>query len=219
MDTQSHAKSRLCNPVNLIHQLPPKTLYEAYSSYIRALSDSDTSKLNTALLRFTVPGWNGPEAKGARLSIQEKQSAICFLKTLPFEKLWSAEKVMHSYMLQINTAKKDRRTPRYNLRKFVRWASAQGWGKPLEEETAPIENRIRFHKPKGFPLPTPAQVRSSMGYRRSKGLQVKLQPDEVNPVLKVQFQQWDQWMIENGLGEMTRQMSYRTHLRSLGRSC
>lgn len=216
MDAQNHTESWFYNSATLTHQLLPQTLYEAYASYIRTLSTPDASKLNTALLRFTVPGWNGPEAKGARLSTQEKQTAIRFLKTLPFEKLWSAEKVMHSYLLRINTAKKDRRTPRYNLRKFVRWASDQGWGKPIQEGSALVERRVRFNNPDGFQRPTPSQVRTSMGYGKPKAAPMNLKPNEVNTVLEAQLQQWNQWMIENDMGERTRQNSRKTILRVLG---
>ena len=218
MNSQNHISAKVgIQAYNNAGSLP-KNLGEAYSRYIETLKKNDISKLNTALLRFTAPAWGGPEPSGERFTAQELAAAIIFVETIPLDKLWSAEKTLEYYMLGINRLKKDQRTPKYNLRKFVSWASAQGWGTPVYGDRAGSAiNRIRLNNSPGYPKPTPTQSRTAMGYCKTPSPVKALKQNEINPDLRLKLSQWEKWMVELGLAEATRETSLHMVLRFLGR--
>jgi hypothetical protein len=121
----------------------PETVFSALELAQQELLNS--SLIRTAVLRYQVPAWGGPEAPpGKQVSFE----AVEFLKSVALSQLSSALVVQAAYFDQINASKDCRRRNRYYLKQFVDWVYQKRWLlKPDPADHVPQFNR--FSKPRG----------------------------------------------------------------------
>lgn len=101
--------------------------------------------IRTAVLRYLVPAWGGPEAQSGK---QVTFIAEEFLRSVPLTQLITATQLQEHYFEQINASKACRRRNRYYLKQFVQWVYQKRWLQyPDPDNRTPQFNR--FNKPKG----------------------------------------------------------------------
>ncbi|MBD2075504.1 hypothetical protein H6F86_16695 [Phormidium sp. FACHB-592] len=109
----------------------PQSAAEVFSSYkeylLEVKQSHDLGMVQTALVRFTIPGWGGPSPKGARASSTEIQAGLEFLQQISLEQLQNALAVQEQTFNQLAFPKTKQRRPRFYLKKLVDWAAEKGW--------------------------------------------------------------------------------------------
>lgn len=103
------------------------------------------SLIQTALLRYVVPEWGGPEAKPGE---QVSYAATEFLKTVPLEKLLDAPRMQERYFERSGVSKACCRRNRYYLKRLIEWAQQKRWLR-LHDPNGLEPQFNRFNKPKG----------------------------------------------------------------------
>ncbi len=121
----------------------PQNVFEALEIAQQELEQ--ISLIQTALLRYVVPEWGGPEAK---LREQVSYAATEFLKTVPLEKLLDAPRMQERYFERSGASKACRRRNRYYLRQLIEWAQQKRW-LGLHDPNGLEPQFNRFNKPKG----------------------------------------------------------------------
>ncbi|MCY7273663.1 MAG: hypothetical protein LH702_07940 [Phormidesmis sp. CAN_BIN44] len=121
----------------------PQSIFEALEIAQGELPQ--ISLIQTALLRYVVPEWGGPEAKpGERVS----SAATEFLKTVALEKLLEASRRQEQYFERIQADKACRGRNRFYLKQFVHWAQQKRWLRVHDPNSCEPQFN-RFNKPRG----------------------------------------------------------------------
>lgn len=103
----------------------PQTIFEALELAERELDS--IKMIRTALHRYVVPEWGGPEAKpGKRVSY----ATIEFLKTVLLEKLLDASRMQERYFERIAASKNCRNRNRYYLKQLYPVGSTEALASP-----------------------------------------------------------------------------------------
>lgn len=121
----------------------PQTIFEALELAERELTS--IKMIRTALQRYVVPEWGGPEAQPGK---QISYRAIEFLKTVPLEKLLDASRMQERYFERIAASKKCCNRNRYYLKQFVQWVQQKRWLALIDPNSREPQFN-RFNKPTG----------------------------------------------------------------------
>lgn len=115
----------------------PSSAYDLFLLYQMTLNGDPAaiSSVRTALLRFTVPGWGGPQPSGKRMKPEEIQAGLEFLKSVPLQQLQDALSVQEKIFTKLNIEGKVQRQAKYILKKFQDWAIASGHLEPPADAT------------------------------------------------------------------------------------
>ena len=97
--------------------LQPKNLVEVLQNYEAEVKTETPSKasatlhqLQTALIRYTLPGWGLPHPKTSRVSAKEIQAARTFMEKIGLEQLNNAFEVQMSVYEQLEVPISSQRT-------------------------------------------------------------------------------------------------------------
>lgn len=125
----------------------PDSIFDALELYRQALTAGEVegsfSMAKTALLRYTVPLWGGPETQEGQ---QVSPKALEFLKSLPLEKLKTALEVQNTYFKQSGVDSDCQRRNRFHLKKFEDWCRTNGW---LNDKSPKKKKAYSFNRAKG----------------------------------------------------------------------
>lgn len=153
------------------------SLFDAWLSYEAHLqatlpekkAEALLAQTRTALLRYTLPGWGFSVFKGQRLTAQEREQGLQFLKQIRLEQLQEAPDFQEKSFEALNVAGNSRRTYRWALNSFIDWCKQQTWAASVSwaEETR-VTPRKREKKGSAVDRgATPAKSRFS--YRLPEG--------------------------------------------------
>ncbi|MBD1865572.1 MULTISPECIES: hypothetical protein [Trichocoleus] len=109
------------------------TLYDAWLGYEQSMQTAMTSKkadatlaqVQTALVRYTLPAWGFPLPKGQRLTREEREQGLEFLKQVQLKQLQDAPKLQDALFEQLQVAGNSRRNYRWALNNFIAWCKEQ----------------------------------------------------------------------------------------------
>jgi hypothetical protein len=114
------------------------TVFDLFSLYKDELNSKNNSNeislLQSALVRFTIPGWGGPLLKGERATPLEITTSLEFLKSIPAEKLPNALSIQKETFEKLGIKKDSQRAPRYRLKRFIEWVDLKGYLQNPESE-------------------------------------------------------------------------------------
>lgn len=114
---------------------PSISLFDAWLSYEAYVQETLPQKkaeallaqTRTALLRYTLPSWGFPLSKGQRLTTQEREQGLRFLKQVRLEQLKDAPDFQEKSFEQLSVAGNSRRNYRWALNSFIDWCKQQPW--------------------------------------------------------------------------------------------
>lgn len=107
--------------------IEPSTLADAFSLYrehLKLTNLKSIPQLQTALLRYTLPGYGLPAEAS-------KQDAFLFMKTISLYDFTNALNVQQNYFTSLGSQASSNsiRNYRMHLRKMLDWCSSQAWWK------------------------------------------------------------------------------------------
>lgn len=124
-------------------------VFEAYKQHSLAINKAaDASMAQTALLRFTNPGWGGPSPKGAKATTLEVSLGLEFLKQISLQQFADCLAVQQEVFEKLNIPKDKQRTPRSYLKKLLDWATETNLLGSQQTEAEPSE-KYYFQRPDG----------------------------------------------------------------------
>ena len=141
----------------------PETVLDAFKGYEARLLElgkpAEVKNMQTALLRFTVPGWGGYTPTNLKRSTkQDVEEGLNFLKLLPIGKLRegdAAQERVFSRTDVTDVVAKQRTNARYYLNKLIALAEGEGWLREEESVEAPIPARINNSAASGRSMKQP----------------------------------------------------------------
>ncbi|HEY9628824.1 MAG TPA: hypothetical protein V6C84_16105 [Coleofasciculaceae cyanobacterium] len=103
--------------------------YEAHlqATFPQKKAESLIVQTRTALLRYTLPGWGFSLPKGQRLTAQEREQGLQFLKQIQIEQLHEARDLQEKSFEALNVAGNSRQNYRWALNGFIDWCKQQTW--------------------------------------------------------------------------------------------
>ncbi|MBD1865153.1 MULTISPECIES: tyrosine-type recombinase/integrase [Trichocoleus] len=114
--------------------LQPKNLMEVLQNYEAEVKTESPDKasatlhqLQTALIRYTLPGWGLPHPQTNRVSAKEIKAAKTFMKKISLEQLKKALEVQMSVYEQLKVPSSSQRTYRHALNKLLEFCDDQNW--------------------------------------------------------------------------------------------
>ncbi|MEP0879228.1 hypothetical protein NDA00_25870 [Funiculus sociatus GB2-M2] len=129
----------------------------AYEAQVRTTlpqkkADATWAQVRTALWRYTLPAWGLPLPQGQRLTQEEYEQGLDFLKQLPLERLKDAFEAQEGLFEQLDVAGNSRRNYRWALKSFIQWCQQQSWFETevkveVEANVQPSASRKRQRKP------------------------------------------------------------------------
>ncbi|MBD2055634.1 hypothetical protein H6F88_06320 [Oculatella sp. FACHB-28] len=233
---------------------PPTTveeLLEHYQRHLRATLDPAKAQqeirlIQTALVRYTVPGWGGPVPLSERLSSREIEAGIKFAESIGLVQFQTALEVLEQVIQQLENTEpqKDRKKyfqglrkrNRHYLGKLLDWTNDQGWFEPIVVQSSTttqyrfskkVEGKDPFNKVRLTDRKsTEGSFQESSELDREQKLQKrsfalgKVEGDFINPCLQTQLADFWKSMIDGRMGESLREVSADKHqnevLRILG---
>jgi hypothetical protein len=199
----------------------PKSVLDLFLLYRKELeynsNFNEVNLLQSALVRFVVPGWAGPTPKGARATAQEIASGLEFLKDVPVARLEEALETLTQVFKKLGTPKDAQRPPRYRLNSFVNWAVKKGYFK--KDVTSSTKRKTEKY---GFKNQYTSRHRNSEvkaeWEKPSKYILGAFEDEYVNDIIQQQFQEIQDFAIRelNCLSEKTQQSNEAQSMRFLG---
>lgn len=99
-------------------------------------------QLQTALIRYTLPGWGLPHPRTSRVSAKEIQAARTFMKKISLEQLNNALEVQANVYEQLEVPSSSQRTYRHALKKLLKFCDDQNWWhSELKVERRPLKKK------------------------------------------------------------------------------
>lgn len=129
--------------------LQPKNLVEVLQNYEAELKTETPDKasatlhqLQTALIRYTLPGWGLAHPKTNRVSAKEIKTAKTFMKKISLEQLKNALEVQMSIYEQLRVPSSSQRTYRHALNKLLEFCDDQNWWQQEQKvERRPLKKK------------------------------------------------------------------------------
>jgi len=151
--------------------------------------------MQTALLRFTVPGWGGYTPTNLKRSTkQDVEEGLNFLKLLPIGKLRegdAAQERAFSRTDVTDVVAKQRTNARYYLNKLIALAEGEGWLREEESVEAPIPARLNLVGGKKV-----SRIPKLTDRKRKPKYVLGSQPEDfINPRLENEINQLRYWHI------------------------
>lgn len=158
------------------------TLYDAYQSYLVYLQTTCPSlyfNLNTALIRYTLPGYGLGSAGTVPAGIED-------MRQLPLRQFVDALQVQQRVFEQFKLPPHQRRSHRYMLNRMLKWCSQQDWW-----TAATRANPGKYAPPIRSKRGAACKVRLTQ--KRAKA-PYKLQPHEVTDQLRLELAEFAEFM-------------------------
>lgn len=189
-------------------------VFEAYKQYSLAINKAaDASMAQTALLRFTNPGWGGPSPKGAKATTLEVSLGLDFLKQISLQQFADCLAVQQEVFERLNIPKDKQRTPRSYLKKLLDWATETNLLGSQQTEAEPSE-KYYFQRPDGERRTYAYQLKQSGRSCRKK---FTLDDSEINDSLKLEMEAFFSFMERcRGVREVTAEKSWKRIKQMLG---
>jgi hypothetical protein len=132
----------------------PASLFEVLAAYEQALQVAEPShkanatiaQLQTALLRYTLPGWGFSPPSGQRLKAAEVEAGLEHLKQVPLEQLPQASEIQEQQFEALRVPGNSRRNYRLALNKMIDWCRKQDWYPGSSAEQHKVSPRQRASK-------------------------------------------------------------------------
>lgn len=139
----------------------PETLADVlvlYKNYLRAKEPAKRAEeifnqTQTAIYRYTLPGWGHAAAHGRKPTQAETAAAQEFLQSLPVNRLLDAPTAQEKGFEMLEAKPSQRYTYGSKLKNFLAWAKKQGWW-PGDAKQSAAKNRAprRRHGYGGYTL-------------------------------------------------------------------
>lgn len=101
-------------------------IFEAYKQLLQAnAKDIELALTQTALVRFTIPGWSGVYLAGGKATAAEVQASLAHLQQVSLKQFQSALTVQEQVFDHLQIDKNKRRQPRCYLKKLIDWTTEQ----------------------------------------------------------------------------------------------
>jgi len=177
----------------------PETVLDAFKGYEARLLElgkpAEVKNMQTALLRFTVPGWGGYTPTNLKRSTkQDVEKGLNFLKLLPIGKLRegnAAQERVFSQTDVTDVTTKQRTNARYYLNKLIALAEGEGWLREKESVEAPIPARLNLVGGKKVP-----PVSKLTDKKKKPKYALGSQPEDfINPRLENEINQFRCWHV------------------------
>jgi len=189
----------------------PETVLDAFKEYeVRLLElgkPAEVKNIQTALLRFTVPGWGGYTPTNLKRSTkQDVEEGLNSLKLLPIKKLREGNAAQERVFSQTDVAAKQRTNARYYLKKLITLAEDEGWLREKESVEAPSPAPLILVGGKKLPrLPRLTDRKQKPNYTLGS------QPEDfINSRLENEINQFREWYVT------TKELSEETFNNGLG---
>lgn len=118
----------------LLHKQPESLLdaFLHYEEHIRATmlekkANATLAQVRTALLRYTLPGWGFSLPQGRRLSPEDCELGLNFLRQVTLKQLGEAPALQEGLFEQWSVPGNSRRNYRWALNGFIDWCKGQPW--------------------------------------------------------------------------------------------
>lgn len=174
----------------------PETVLDAFKEYearmLKIGKPAEVKNMQTALLRFTVPGWGGYTPTNLKRSTKrDVEEGLNFLKLLPIKKLRDGIAAQERVFSQTDIAAKQRTNARYYLKKMSDLAEDEGWLREKESVEAPTPTPLRLVGGKKVPL-----VPRLTDRKQKPSYALGSQSDDfINPRLENEINQCRYWYI------------------------
>ncbi|WP_242050392.1 hypothetical protein [Oculatella sp. FACHB-28] len=132
----------------------PASMFEVFTTYEQAVrvaepthkANAAIAQLQTALLRYTLPGWGFSGPVGQRLKAAEIEAGLEHLKKVPLDQLPQAPEIQEQQFEEFEVPGNSRRNYRLALNKMMNWCRQQDWYPGSLEEQRKITPRQRARK-------------------------------------------------------------------------
>ena len=115
-----------------------QTLFKSYQKYCNSLKQNnrttEINSLKTAVVRYFVPGCEGPKPKNARATANEIQSGLDHLKTFSLKKLSNAIELVEAEFERLDVPVEKRYPISSRIRGWINWAANQDVNRTTNEE-------------------------------------------------------------------------------------
>lgn len=171
------------------------TVKNAFDAYLKHLSKTGQKStiplIRSAVLRFTVPGWGGPQPQGERSTASEIEAGLKFLEQLDCSELEKALKVQEFFFEEREIPKQRRRQPRAYLKAFVDWAQENEFTSSVETKD-PLEG-YKFYGSRKARQGEPKRKMSAVTNRGRRPMYSlgTIKGDYINDKLKQQLVDYD----------------------------
>jgi hypothetical protein len=179
-----------------------QTTFESYQQYCQYLQQNDSeteiASLQTAVVRYFVPGCGGPSLTHKRATPSEIQSGLDFLQKVPIQQLSNAVEIVEQEFDRLNVESSKRHPMRSRLRGWVDWQAEQTQGPSTNQVPIPEPEFNTFYTP-GVRRPRKRPGAHSYGRRCSAhALCAKQFPnDYINSYLQKQLDGYEVWRRKN----------------------
>jgi len=180
-----------------------QTPFEIHEEYCRHLEQNgrktEINAVQTAIVRYFVPGCGGPVPMHARATTQEVQAGLAYLKTVPLARLSEGIELIETEFDRLAVPLSKRRPIRSRLRGWLNWFTEQNANSMTseEQEPQPVFNTFytngtqrEFQKP-GMALHENRCPVHTLCAKRFPG-------DYVNDYLQRQLDTYQKWRRSNG---------------------
>ncbi|HEY9298797.1 MAG TPA: hypothetical protein VIQ31_21060 [Phormidium sp.] len=120
-----------------LNQPIPETLYDLYILYCEELKSKGndgktdpTAALRTGLLRYTIQKWGFPLPSGHKMTQDEVNTGVEFLKKIPISEVPHLLEYQQEVFESLG-GKSSSRTYRLHLKRMVDWCLKQSWWQEL----------------------------------------------------------------------------------------
>ena len=132
----------------MLHKQPESLLdtllhYEEHirTTMLEKRANATLAQVRTALLRYTLPGWGFSSPQGRRLSQEDYELGLNFLRQVTLKQLGEAPALQEQLFEQWSVPGNSRRNYRWALNRFIDWCKGQPWfesevGSTLERPVA-----------------------------------------------------------------------------------
>lgn len=120
-------------------------IWNLYQQHIQAQQPQEKAKATlsrtqTALVRFTLPGWGFPAPLQPRITNSEIEKALGFMKSLSLELLFEAIEIQQKVFDELLISENSKYTYRAALNEFLKWCEQQSWWIENFSTASPISN-------------------------------------------------------------------------------
>lgn len=118
-------------------------LFERYKLHLEDRNDAQSiPHIQTALLRFTIPEWEGPIIQGSKATASEVTAGLTFMQTLEVTKIEEAIDAQSRVFAKLKVSKQRQRQIRHYLKRMVDWAVAEKIASPESNTESQKENYV-----------------------------------------------------------------------------
>lgn len=116
----------------------PFEVHEEYCQYLEQNGrETEINAVQTAIVRYFVPGCGGPVPTHARATAQEVQAGLTYLKTVPLDQLSKGIELIETEFDRLAVPLSKRRPIRSRLRGWLNWFTEQTASSMVSEEQDP----------------------------------------------------------------------------------